>query len=246
MMRRALGVPALLLALWPATPTAAASCRFELGFAALAARLPAQVGVCLEDEQHDAMNGDATQHTTSGLLVWRKADNWTAFTNGYLTWVHGPYGIVRRLNTQRFLWEANPEGLPIAQDAGTHTSSIVNVTSTSSAQGATSNASNVTSYQIDATQTSENGSTMFVMQSGGNGSDASSTSGSNSSSNGAGSVVTSMVRGANGASSAQSVQQQGAVGASTQTGNVAVQGTSSPSSNANGGTSNADGTSVGR
>jgi len=48
-------------------------------------------------------------------MAWRKADNWTAFTNGYLTWINGPTGLVNRLNTDRFSWEApailtNPEG----------------------------------------------------------------------------------------------------------------------------------------
>jgi hypothetical protein len=39
--------------------------------------------------------------------VWRKADNWTAFTDGYRTWVNGPAGLVRRLNTERFPWEGD-------------------------------------------------------------------------------------------------------------------------------------------
>ena len=47
------------------------------------------------------------------MLVWRKADNWTAFTNGYWTWINGPGGLVKRLNTQRYSWEANPENLPL-------------------------------------------------------------------------------------------------------------------------------------
>ena len=64
------------------------------------------VGECLENEHHGA-NGDALQHTTGGLLVWRKADNWTAFTDGYRTWINGPNGLVQRLNTERFEWEAD-------------------------------------------------------------------------------------------------------------------------------------------
>ena len=47
------------------------------------------------------------QQTTGGLLVWRKADNWTAFTDGYRTWINGPNGLVQRLNTERFEWEAD-------------------------------------------------------------------------------------------------------------------------------------------
>ena len=51
--------------------------------------------------------GDSVQQTTGGLLVWRKADNWTAFTDGYRTWINGPNGLVQRLNTERFEWEAD-------------------------------------------------------------------------------------------------------------------------------------------
>jgi plastocyanin len=78
-------------------------CQYVLGFATLAAVIP-QVGQCL-DSQNFAPNGDALQHTSGGLLVWRKADNWTAFTDGYRTWVNGPQGIQQRLNTARFPWE---------------------------------------------------------------------------------------------------------------------------------------------
>ena len=98
----------------PAAPTSSsANCHFILGFATLAGALSAQVGACTDDEGHNPANGDALQHTTGGLLVWRKADNWTAFTDGYRTWVNGPDGIRERLNSQRFSWEANPDGLPV-------------------------------------------------------------------------------------------------------------------------------------
>ncbi len=66
------------------------------------------------DEQHNPSNGDALQRTTNGLLVWRKADNHTAFTDGYRAWVVGPYGLEYRLNSRRFSWEPNPDGLPMA------------------------------------------------------------------------------------------------------------------------------------
>src|SRR6185312_2994233 len=69
--------------------TPAPTCRFVLGFAALHAALPAAVGDCLDNERH-AANGDGVQHTTRGLLVWRKASNTTAFTNGYSTWLVAP------------------------------------------------------------------------------------------------------------------------------------------------------------
>ena len=62
------------------------------------------VGECLENEHYSA-NGDSTQKTTGGLLVWRKADNHTAFTDGHNTWINGPNGLQKRLNTERFSWE---------------------------------------------------------------------------------------------------------------------------------------------
>mgnify|MGYP001487094133 CR=1 FL=1 len=81
-----------------------AGCQYVLGFKALHDLDPADIGDCV-DNQAFAWNGDAQQHTTRGLLAWRRLDNWTAFTNGYQTWINGPHGLVRRLNTQRFAWE---------------------------------------------------------------------------------------------------------------------------------------------
>ena len=100
---------------------AQANCRFVLGFAQARELVgAATVGDCLEDEHFDPASGDAQQRTTGGLLVWRKADNWTAFTDGYRTWVNGPFGIQMRLNTERFDWEAPaaPAGLPEAVARG--------------------------------------------------------------------------------------------------------------------------------
>jgi len=99
----------LLLAwlLLSATPIRAdRQCQFILGFQTLHDLDSADVGNCV-DQQAFAANGDAQQHTTNGLLVWRKADNWTAFTNGSMTWINGPTGLVSRLNSQRFPWEAD-------------------------------------------------------------------------------------------------------------------------------------------
>jgi hypothetical protein len=80
--------------------TTSPPCQFVLGFAALRAAVPTVVGDCLEDEQHNPVNGDGLQHTTNGLLVWRKVDNFTAFTDGYHTWVNGPSGIQERLTSR--------------------------------------------------------------------------------------------------------------------------------------------------
>lgn len=90
-------------------------CSYVLGFAALHAMIPIQVGACQDNEQHIPTNGDAVQQTTGGLLVWRRSDNWTAFTDGYHTWVNGPNGLQERLNSVRMPWEANPGGLPVVQ-----------------------------------------------------------------------------------------------------------------------------------
>ncbi len=109
-VKRLLAAIGIVLSLVTATPVSAQqsapapACQFVLGFAVLEQAVP-QVGECQEN-QHFADNGDAQQQTVGGLLVWRKADNWTAFTDGYRTWLNGPNGIQQRLNTERFPWEA--------------------------------------------------------------------------------------------------------------------------------------------
>ncbi len=97
----------------PPQPARADTCQFVLGFKTLHDLIPDTVGDCLVDEHHNADNGDGLQETTgpvggtgTGLLVWRKADNWTAYTDGYHTWINGPYGLQERLNTDCFSWEA--------------------------------------------------------------------------------------------------------------------------------------------
>ena len=89
------------------TSVAAAECQFVLGFKTLRDLIGHDiVGECLEDQRY-AANGNSEQLTTGGLLVWRKADNQTAFTDGYRTWINGPNGLEQRLNTERFPWEAD-------------------------------------------------------------------------------------------------------------------------------------------
>jgi hypothetical protein len=89
------------------TTHAQTECQFVLGFKTLRDLIGHHiVGQCLENEHYNAI-GDSVQQTTGGLLVWRKADNWTAFTDGYRTWINGPQGLQQRLNTQRFEWEAD-------------------------------------------------------------------------------------------------------------------------------------------
>ena len=81
-------------------------CQFVLGFQALHDLAPDAVGDCV-DNQASGPNGDAVQHTSKGLMAWRKADNWTAFTDGFRTWLNGPLGLAVRLNTERFQWEGD-------------------------------------------------------------------------------------------------------------------------------------------
>ncbi len=105
----------LALAAWPLAASAqaqTADCSFVLGFQTLHALIPNVVGGCVDDESHNSSNGDALQHTTNGLLVWRKADNFTAFTDGYRSWVNGPNGVQERLNSERFRWEAGGQPAP--------------------------------------------------------------------------------------------------------------------------------------
>ena len=109
-MIRALRALILGIVLLLVTPSVsmAADCQFVLGFKAIRNLIGHDiVGECLENEHYNAI-GDSVQHTTTGgLLVWRKADNWTAFTDGYRTWINGPNGLQQRLNTERFEWEAD-------------------------------------------------------------------------------------------------------------------------------------------
>ena len=115
MRQRLVALIAAGLLLLLAVPTAAAAdCELASGFATLKALIdeaegPGKVGTCLENRHVNPENGDVLQQTTSGLLVQRAADNRTAFTDGYRTWINGPNGLQARLNTERFDWEGQPE-----------------------------------------------------------------------------------------------------------------------------------------
>ena len=89
-----------------AQPVLAQDCGFQLGFKALRDLIPDVVGDCLENEQHNPATSITQQATSNGQLTWRKADNWTGFTDGQRTWINGPEGLQQRLNTERFDWEA--------------------------------------------------------------------------------------------------------------------------------------------
>ncbi|MGH2458020.1 MAG: hypothetical protein ACRDIY_04055 [Chloroflexota bacterium] len=93
-----------------ATPANATRCRFDQGFRAMHDLIPEIVGNCRRDAHFSPLTGDAFQETSGpsgagGLLTWRRASNITSFTDGYRTWLQGPFGFQVRLNTQRFDWE---------------------------------------------------------------------------------------------------------------------------------------------
>ncbi len=87
-------------------PLLAQDCAFQLGFKSLHDLIPDVVGDCLDNEQHNPATGITQQSTTNGQLTWRKADNWTGFTDGQRTWINGPEGLQQRLNSEQFPWEA--------------------------------------------------------------------------------------------------------------------------------------------
>jgi hypothetical protein len=103
----------LLLALTPlsAAPVAAEGCAFEQGFLALYNLIPEVVGPCASPVEYDLETGNAVQQTAYGRLLWRRASNLTAFTDGSRTWINGPYGLQTRLAGERFRWETAPRGM---------------------------------------------------------------------------------------------------------------------------------------
>ena len=100
--------PAVVLAAQADAVDQPAGCTFVLGFAELRQAIgPDKVGECIEDQYFDG-DGDGHQLTTNGELVWRKADNRSAFTDGATTWMIGPNGLQSRSNEDRFAWEPFP------------------------------------------------------------------------------------------------------------------------------------------
>jgi hypothetical protein len=114
---RAFAALIIASALWltaAGTTSAQSGPEFRLGFKALADQISDTAGRPLENEHYGA-NGDSLQQTTNGLMVWRKADNWTAFTDGYRTWINGPNGLESRLDTERLPWEQGTSNLTMEQ-----------------------------------------------------------------------------------------------------------------------------------
>jgi peptidoglycan/xylan/chitin deacetylase (PgdA/CDA1 family) len=104
----------------PSRPAQADGCSLSGGFELIHALIPEIVGECLEVERQDE-DGNLVQATTGGLLVYRPADNWTAFTDGLTTWVNGPCGLQSRPNADLFTWEqggtCEATGLGLLPDA---------------------------------------------------------------------------------------------------------------------------------
>ena len=95
------------------TPSSSQQPRFELGFKTLAAMIPRFSGQPVESE-HPTTNGNVLQRTTTGLMVWKKANNWTGFTDGAMTWINSPFGLLERPNDQQFAWETSASAGPPA------------------------------------------------------------------------------------------------------------------------------------
>lgn len=79
-------------------------------FNLLRTNIPTAVGNYVGQAQVNLANGDVYQTTTHGLLVDRKADGLTAFTDGFRTWINTALGVFQRLNTCVFPWESNSNG----------------------------------------------------------------------------------------------------------------------------------------
>jgi uncharacterized protein YkwD len=101
---------------------ASGQCTFLAGFKSLHDAIPSVVGTCTSDEQPELTNidgstvatGNRLQHTSRGLLIWRRADNSASFTDGYRTWVVGPQGLEQRLNSEHLPWEiATDDSTPL-------------------------------------------------------------------------------------------------------------------------------------
>src|SRR5690242_8908745 len=75
-----------LLAAPPAAAQSQPPCKLSELFAPLQEAGPSEIGLCRGAELSDS-NGDTMQVTSKGLLLWRKADNWTGFLGASRTLV---------------------------------------------------------------------------------------------------------------------------------------------------------------
>jgi hypothetical protein len=104
-----LAVALVLLGFQHLRPTALmaqAECSFNPTFQAMHDQIPEIVGDCLDPEHLNEASGLVEQRTTGGLLMLRPADGLTGFTDGSMTWLLRPEGLVSRSNTDPlFPWE---------------------------------------------------------------------------------------------------------------------------------------------
>jgi hypothetical protein len=138
-----------LLSARPEPAVAQTPCVFTLGFRTLYEMIPQIAGPCIENEWHNAENGDGLQRTTRGLMVWRKIDNWTAFTDGHMTWINGPVGLQARLNTERFIWEPVAAPVPAPPPEPTTSGTASGGTSGGGTTSAPANAAPTISIDVD-------------------------------------------------------------------------------------------------
>jgi hypothetical protein len=68
--------------------------RFQLGFAALKARLGDIMGEPIECEHGEPDNGDSVQRTTTGLAYFRRSTSTVAFTDGKRHWALGATDVL--------------------------------------------------------------------------------------------------------------------------------------------------------
>ncbi len=97
----------------------AAQCEIRPRFRVLAVALPELIGNCVASEALNGETGDIEQPVDGGVLVLRSADNTPVFTDGWESWVAGPNGIEKRLNSERLAWEPGEATVAaVADEAG--------------------------------------------------------------------------------------------------------------------------------
>src|SRR5690348_16114728 len=101
----------LVLSTTASAQPAGRPCQFIRDFKRLHDLAPDTIGTC-GSRRIFAPNGDVVQYTSNGLMVRRKADNRTAFTDGSVTYLKGPRGLVSRPNAERFGWEHDKGNTP--------------------------------------------------------------------------------------------------------------------------------------
>jgi len=97
---------------------------FRGGFAQLQAQIPDRVGTCTSTEQYRPDQGESTQTTTTGAFLWHSVDSAISFSDGVHTWVLDPTGQAQvRGTSERFPFEFNGDGFPLAGQSATTTNS---------------------------------------------------------------------------------------------------------------------------